>query len=217
MGANRPHNRSGPNRSGSALVGLIAVVVLVIVVACVQWYRKGKAKDPDLCDDLTPWKEWRLRETSTKPPAQPSGGQPVITKMLTFDTNAYVGGEPRGAIGLMIFPDGTLNGAWSGQYYKRQKVNFDIMGGGFEGRIYPRKIYRDEDGEDPTRLYLMAKGKFLIAETDFAKNTLFHRGGYIYVRGWLNPDYSASGKIIITSDEKNFEEFDWKAAGPEKN
>jgi hypothetical protein len=49
-------------------------------------------KDPDLCDVLTPWKEWRLREASAKPPAGPSAQQPAITQTLAFDTNAYMGG-----------------------------------------------------------------------------------------------------------------------------
>jgi hypothetical protein len=84
-------NRWKNGRSGSALVGLIVVVVLVILVASVRWYRKGAAKDPDLCDDLTPWKEWRLREASAKPPAGPSAQQPAVTQTLAFDTNAYRG------------------------------------------------------------------------------------------------------------------------------
>lgn len=67
------------------------------------------------------------------------------------------------------------------------------------------------------RWYLMAKGQFLVAESDFDKNTLHHRGGAIYIRGWLNRDYSVSGAITITSDEKYSEELDWKAAGPVKN
>jgi len=217
MGANFLRNRWKNGCSGSALVGLIVVVVLVILVASVRWYRKGAAKDPDLYNDLTPWKEWRLREASAKPPAEPSAQQPAIAQTLAFDTNAYMGGEPRGAIGLVILPDGSVDGAWSGQYYKKPKTNFDIMSGGFQGRVYPRKIYRDDNGEDPSRLYLMAKGEFLVAESDFDKNTLHHRGGAIYVRGWLNRDYSVSGTITITSDEKYSEEFEWKAAGPVKN
>jgi len=91
MEANFLGNRWKTTCSGSALVGLIVVVVLVILVASVRWYRKGAAKDPDLYDDLTPWKEWRLREASAKPPAEPSARQPAITQTLAFDTNAYRG------------------------------------------------------------------------------------------------------------------------------
>jgi hypothetical protein len=91
MEANFLGNRWKNGCSGSALVGLIVVVVLVVLVACVRWYRKGAAKNPDFCDDLTPWKEWRLREASAKPPAKPSAQQPAITQTLAFDTNAYRG------------------------------------------------------------------------------------------------------------------------------
>lgn len=118
---------------------------------------------------------------------------------------------------IMIAPDGSIEGGWSGQYYKKPKINFDIMSGGFEGKICPGMVYRDEKGDDPTKLYFIAKGKFLIAETDFDKNTLFHRSGDVYVRGCLNRDHSATGTVTITSDEKISEEFEWKAAGPSKS
>ncbi len=36
-------------------------------------------------------------------------------------------------------------------------------------------------------------------------------GGEIYVNGWLATDYSVKGKITITSDEKYFETFDFRA------
>ena len=43
-----------------------------------------------------------------------------------------------------------------------KKDNFDIQNGPFEGKVYPGKIYRDEKGEDPSKLYFLGKGKFMI-------------------------------------------------------
>jgi hypothetical protein len=39
--------------------------------------------------------------------------------------------------------------------------------------------------------------------------------GYIYVTGWLDPEYNATGKIIITSDKESYETFSWQAEGEE--
>lgn len=203
------------NRPASALVGLLIVIALVFLVYFVQWYLRKTAKDPDICYDLTPWKEWRLRQSSEKPQQEPSEEQPDITETVRFDTNAELRSEPRGEIWLAMHPDGTVMGSWYGRYYKKPKINFDIMGGGFNGHTYPRKIYRGEDGEDRSKLYFIAKGTFLVAETDFEKDKLIHRSGDIYVTGWVSPDYSAMGKITITSDEKYFETFDWKAIRPD--
>lgn len=205
------------NRSGSALVWLLIVLGLAFVVYAVQWYLKGSRKDPDLCYDLAPWKEWRLRETSTKPPQEPSEEQPNIIGVLRFDTNARFQDEPRGEITLSIFPDGSVAGRWYGQYYKKKKINFDIFSADFEGKTYPRKIYLDEDGEDPSKLYFITKGKFVIQESNFEKGGLKHRAGDIYVTGWLNTDKTAMGEITITSNEKYSETFDWKASRPEKS
>ena len=209
-----PH-LSSKNRCGSALIWLIIIAVVAVIIFGVRWYLKGPPKDPDLCDDLTPWQEWKIREASEQPPGELSKRQPALSKRLFFDTSARVQDETRGQIALIISPDGDVGGNWSGQYYKKPKINFDIMGGKFEGQVYPRKLYRDEKGEDPSKLYFIAKGQFVVAETNFDKGTVFHRGGDIYVRGWLNTDYSAAGTITITSDEKYSEQFDWKASRPQ--
>lgn len=215
MGLTNIPNLPTRNRCGSAIIWLIALGALFVIVFCVRWYLKEAPKDPDLCDDLMPWKEWRLRQTAEKAPEEPSKQQPVLSKRLLFDTNANLQNEPRGELLLSISPDGTVGGRWSGQYYKKPKINFDIMDGEFKGQVYPKKLYHDEKGENPSKLYFLAKGKFLVQETNPDKGTVFHRAGDIYVRGWLSHDYSATGTITITTDEKYFEQFDWKALRPE--
>ena len=49
------------NRSASALLGLVVVIALALLVYFAQLYLKSTTKDPDLCDDLAPWKEWRAK------------------------------------------------------------------------------------------------------------------------------------------------------------
>lgn len=196
-------------RGFSPVIALIIIALLVLVVFLGQRYMKATAKDPDLCYDLKPWKEWRLREASEKPIPEISAEQPALTE----DTNLKdkESGEPRGELALYIGPDGSIGGSWGGTYYKGRERNFHIMGGSFGGRVYPGKIYRDEaDEEDPTKLYIMAKGEFLLQESDTKKGMLYTNAGDIYVQGWLDSEYVLSGEVTITSDEKYFETFTWK-------
>jgi len=170
-------------------------------------------KDPDLYYDLKPWKEWRLREASEKPIPEQLAEQPVITEMLKFDTNLKKKGseDPRGELLVYIGTNGGVGGNWSGTYYKGRERNFDIMSGNFEGRAYPGKIFRNEAGEeDRTKLYIMAKGRFLLQESDTKKGMLYTNAGDIYVQGWLDSEFVLSGEVTITSDEKYFETFTWR-------
>ena len=201
-------------RGFSPLIALIIIAILVVIVFLGQRYMKKMAqRDPDLCYDLKPWKEWRLREASEKPIPEQLAEQPVITEVLKFDTNLKKKGseDPRGELVVFIGPDGGVGGSWSGIYYKGRERNFHIMGGRFEGRVYPGKIYRDEAGEeDPTKLYLMAAGEFLLQESDTKKGMLYTNAGEIYVQGWLDAEFVLSGEVTITSDEKYFETFTWR-------
>jgi hypothetical protein len=85
------------------------------------------------------------------------------------------------------------------------------MEGAFEGKVFPRKVFRSETGEeDPTKLYLMARGKFAVMETDEDKGTVDNKGGDIYIRGWLTREHHLFGEVTITYDEREFETFKWK-------
>lgn len=209
------HLREGQRRyGGSSLVRVLLIIAgLVCVAVFVQWYMKPPDKDPDLCDDLKPWIEWRIRERSQKPEQEPSGKQPDITKTLDFDMNLIDKdiNKPRGEMLLAIGTKGSVSGRWYGFYWKTRTRNFQIIGGDFAGKVYPAKIYRSESGEeDPSKLYFIAKGKFLVQEADSKKGRIHNIAGDIYVKGWLNSEYTVTGEVTITSDEKYFETFTWK-------
>ena len=174
--------------------------------------------DPDTAQDLTPWKEWRLREKSEKPVPPISEKQAKLSAAIKFDMNARLLGteDPRGDLVLFVSPEGQISGDWSGTYSNDKKDNFDVQGGRFDGKVFPGKIYRDEKGEDPSKLYFLGKGKFMVHKTSADAKQYRIIGGDIYVRGWLSPDLSVAGEIIITSDEKYFQTFSFKAARPEK-
>jgi hypothetical protein len=194
---------------GSAVVMLLIIVGLVVLVYLGKLWVKKRTPDPDLTHNLPVWKEWRLREKSTKEPAQVSEEQPQITNVLSYKASVDLKGtrEQRGDISITITPDGSVFGDWKGNYWRDSKDNFD-GGGSFEGKTYPAKIYTDPNGQDPSKLYFLAKGQFILHQSDLKKKYRI-RGGDIYVNGWIGTDYFVGSEITITSDEKYFETFIW--------
>jgi len=205
-----------PVRLGSALAWFIVFVVVVIAVVVTQRVMKATAKDPDTCLDLEPWKEWKLRESSTDPkPLQgTSEEQPDITKGLQYDVNVTWQNESRGELFLIVQSDGMVYGGWSGHYHKEQaKLTIDVQDGAFTGYVCPLKIYQDENGRDPSKLYFIANGSFLIHEYDMKSKYRIVTGD-LYVTGWIEADYTVSGNVIITSDGMHFETYDYTAYSP---
>lgn len=215
------HLRAGlrKNRGDSSLTALVLIACLVCIVIFLKWYLKSPVKDPDLYDYQEAWKEWRAREKSEKPAQPLSPEQPALTGLLKYDTNLSEkeSKEPRGEMLLFVGPDGGVTGGWHGLYWQTRTVNIQIMGGGFDGKVYPAKIYRDENGEaDPSMLYMMAKGNFGALKTDTKKGRVSNIGGHIYVRGWMSPEYVLTGEVTIISFGRDVETFTWKSHSPER-
>ena len=106
-------------------------------------------------------------------------------------------------------------GGWGGDYEPRPNVHWQVMGSEFTGNIDPSKIYKDNYGEDRSQLYFITKGKFIILETNSETRKVRSVKGHIYVTGWLDTEYNATGEIIITSDKKSYKTFSWQAEGKE--
>ena len=79
----------------------------------------------------------------------------------------------------------------------------------FEGNIVPDKVYIDEEGEDLSELFFLARGQFLILETNNDSGRVRSIMGGAYVRGWIGVENDVSGEIIITADQKNFDRYRW--------
>lgn len=204
------------NRGRSSILALFLIACLVCIVIFLKWYLKSAVQDPDLHDYPEAWKEWSVRESSKKPVQEPSSEQPDISEGIKFDTHLSENNskEPRGEMILFVGHGGGVAGNWNGLYHKGQSRSFQIINGGFGGRVHPAKIYRGENGkEDPTMLYLMAKGEFLVLETDTNKGSVKRITGDIYVRGWLSPDYVLTGEVTITSLGNEAEKFTCKSYG----
>ncbi len=202
--------------------GVFLVIVIAVLFAAVYWFviRTGKnVPDPDTAQGLPVWREWKIREKSTAEDVPFNEQQQKIAKALEYE--AYVkdpnNDEDRGEVSIFISPDRMAGAGWSGNYYKKKKINCEVHGGLCEGRVYPGKVYRDGDIEDNSRLYFLTKGKFILHEADFQNTSRYKiRTGAVYIRGWVKQDLSAEGDVTLVGNDDVIEEYSWQAMRPLK-
>jgi len=208
---------SKKNRHG---YGLLLMLLIVIAIGMLIYYYtlgppidKKTTREQQQSPDKYPWvQEFRLRKKGQQAQQQPSADQPNITKTIRIAGLVKDENKDRGRIEMLIRPDGTVEGVWGADYgVKSPRRDYTVMKADFKGNTDPSKIYADENGEDPTKLFIITKGQFLILETDFETGEAHKRAGYIYVVGWLGPDFKAFGRLHLTEDKSTQTIFQWSA------
>ncbi len=205
-----------PNRPGFALLMLLIVVAIgmLIYYFALSPVDRKTAREQKKSPDKYPWvEEWRIkdRKASDSVEQPTSEEQPKITEILEYSVNVQEKRNDRGLVSFTILPDGTVEGGWAAEYDTLSpRMNYTVVKAGFKGNTDPSKIYSDTDGEDKSKLFFITKGNFLILETNFDNGKVKNVIGNIYVTGWINPDYSVTGKITITSDKKSLQAFHWQ-------
>jgi len=209
--------RGGAAFRGSALMVIIAIIILAgIILYFLDIPSRWPKKDPNAVG-LKPWEEWQIRESQPKDArGKPSEYQPELSEIIRLSVDAQARGvehTPRGTVNLEVQTNGTVSGGWIAHYYNDHQIDFEGSGS-VSGYVCPSKIYGGGDDKDESKLYFITKGKFVLHETDFEKNRFHIRGGDLYITGWINADYTAFGEVTITSDEKYFERFHWEVSRP---
>lgn len=207
--------RGQRDRAGYAL---LLMLLLVVVIGMVIYYfalsppmDRETSRMQKQFPDKYPWvEEFRLRKRGEEAQERPSAKQPNIIEAIRLGAEVREEGKGRGTIQMLINPDGTVEGTWRADYRTRApKIDYTVINAKFKGNTDPSKIYSDERGEDLSKLYIITKGNFLILETNFETGKVRNLVGYIYVTGWIGPDYKAFGQLHITSDKKKQTIFQW--------
>jgi hypothetical protein len=160
-------------------------------------------------DPSLPWNEQsRILPPGKTPQFKLSESQPQLTDTLRYKTQVEQGGQPRGDISVLIYPDGTVKGVWNGEYDETNNVHCLILAASFAGNIDPSKRFVKSD---LSRLYFLTVGTSTLMETNLSTNRDRGINSFIYVRGWLDPNYAVIGELIITEDKKTYETFSWDA------
>ncbi len=199
---------AGPGKPIYTL-GLRLFAVLVALLAAGIWLGRTLVltdTDPNL-----PWnEEFRILKESELARHKPSAGQAQISRVLRYKADAQQEGNPAGQVNVIVYPDGTLKGVWNGEY-SSPEIHRLIMAASFKGNTDPSKVCPGEQAGEQSSLYFISKGTFVLFETSRQTGGNRDASGHIYVRGWLYPDCTAVGEIIITEDRKRYEVFSWAA------
>jgi hypothetical protein len=160
-------------------------------------------------DPTLPWNE----QASILPPGKTpqfklSPDQPQLTEAIRYKAQVEQGDQPRGEINVLIYPDGTVKGVWNGEYDQPNDVHCLIMAASFTGNIDPSKRFVKSD---PSKLYFLTAGASSRMETNSSTGHSRGINDFVYVRGWLDPNYAVVGELIITENKKTCEIFSWDA------
>lgn len=205
----------------------LGVVVFVCIVSVVSWnvYRslsRGLLREEVRWTDpnnAPPWEEKGLLWQEDRlvqlllSDAKPGGvgpetfeGQPEIIEGLRYEAKLHREGEQYGEIKLGVRLDGTVAGEWSGEFKrgepeKRYRALRDkqrrYVSNSFRGNIVKTKVYSDEEGQDRSRLYFIARGELLLEVFDYQMRESRGVRGDVYVTGWMGIDYDVEGKLYV--------------------
>ena len=213
------HPESSPrtSRPGSAIVWVIVLIVAIVIV--VNFVNKAadplsslpKNENPASSEDIHPWQEEsRLLMPGQKLAKSLSPEQPAVDEPILLTASVEEAARASG-LSIAINPDGTVTGGYNADYNKgtTERMNYN-MNGQFEGNFDPSNIYFDENGEDKSKLFFLAKGKMLIVAMNFTKETTAYNTQPIYVTGWINPDFTGEGRMVLMTGKKTFQTFHWK-------
>ncbi len=116
----------------------------------------------------------------------------------------------RGDIAIEFNTVGEIAGNWHGSYrHDNKKYTFEAQ---FAGNIDVSKTYSADGRIDKSKLYFITKGEYTQTVLNEKTENSSATQGIIYVAGWLSPDYSAHGKLAITTEERDFSaEYLWQS------
>ena len=190
------------SRSGFAILIVLVAVAIVMVLYMVDMTAIFGLGTKAGLSEKPLWKEENRivgPDVFIKPPKAP---KPSLDSSVSLTAMVTRGDNPRGNINIEFNTIGEVAGKWNASYQHDDKeYTFNAK---FEGNIDVSKTYSAGKKTDKSKLYFITKGKY--TQTVFNKKTenVSETEGIIYAAGWLNPDYSSDGKIVITTQDKTW-------------
>ncbi|NIP24994.1 MAG: hypothetical protein GWN67_11825 [Phycisphaerae bacterium] len=218
---------------------MILMVAVSVLIGCLIWINMvsspfapfhGTVKDRYSDPNAYPWQEGHLfirgaldgYDMGGRRPPFPI--QPQFTNLLNYSAEVYSGDNKYGRIEMEVCDDGDVRASWSGEFelmgkrYQavkpripaRKEMNM------FFGNYAPLKVYEDENGRDPSKLYVITDGVFELKDpaskdgiaSDSIKDMAF-------ITCWIDRDLKAAGRLSIPSFEgQGMLIFQWGPVAP---
>ena len=210
---------SKSNQSGSVFA-VILIIVVIVGVWCFVVFRAKSASlpasvNPASSHEVLPWEhKEKLLTADEAPYAITSEDQISIENGILIEATVEQSTTSRDFV-ISISPDGNVQGGWNADYYKGRKPRMNyVMNAGFEGNINSTVMFFDENGTDPTKLFIIAKGEISILALNSDSGKIQTSVQDIWISGWVHKDQSAKGEMILITGKKTYQTFNWKASPP---
>jgi hypothetical protein len=207
-------NMVNKKHTGSVLLMLLVVIAIGLMIYYMDIMAisgGGRMIQKQEKPEDQPWAKENLIKDDNQP-AKPKKAaaavkseKPAITKTLALAGEVVTKDAKRGQVTFTIQPDGTIEGSWQCQYsYKHAAY---MIKASFKGNTDTTQNAPD----DPSKLYLIAKGDYLQKATNLESGEVTETKGNLYFSGWLEHNLTASGKLSITTDKRWHIDYEWKA------
>ena len=194
-------------RSGFAILIVLVAAAILMLLYFVQidaFFGPGLPSQPAGIEQH-PW----ILENLLVPDGQdiklPRSPKPELNESFSVPARVRRNNSERGTVTISFDTNGRIMARWqcvyeqSGQSYQ---IDADMS-----GNIDTKRTYKNEQGKDKSRLFCIAKGRYvkkpLGGETGFGGEK-----GACWLTGWLGAGRQMEGYITITTDQT------WAAAYP---
>ncbi len=200
---------------------MILMVAVSVLIGCLIWMNMasspfalfhGTVKDRYSDPNAYPWQEGHLffrglldnYDMSRRRPPFPI--QPQFTNLLYYIAVVSDGENKYGRIEMEVCDDGDARASWCGEFEimgkRYQAVKPEIPARGemnmFFGNYFPLKVYEDENGRDPSKLYVITEGMFELKDPNGVAGSIKDTA---YITCWIDTDLKAEGRLSIPSFE----------------
>ncbi len=188
---------------GNTIVLLIIIALFAIVAV---FFLNMATTDPVGPVEQCPWVESNRIVDNFAEINLPQSPQIIfdditkISKRLTSED-----GSNRGKLEIEIAPDGIVTAVWKAKY--KEDIYEKEFSATCMGNVDADMIYVDENGTDKSKLFFITEGRFLVQV--FKQGNAKLGGGEAYVVGWISPDRSAKGTLVLAPDKKRTKIYAW--------
>jgi hypothetical protein len=109
----------------------------------------------------------------------------------------------RGEIAVAFNTDGRIRANWQ-CLYEQAGADYRVEAH-INGNIHTKRTYQDEAGKDKSRLFFIAKGRYIKTPLDETVGAGREKGA-AWLIGWIGPNRGIQGYITLTTDQQ------WAAA-----
>ncbi len=184
----------------------IKVIILVLCVVCAVWVINSMTKDPSGPVEQCPWGEEDRIVNDISEINLPQSPQFSLDEEIGIShTITSEDGQDRGRLSIEIAPAGLVAATWKASY--KEGVYEKDFTATCVGNIDAEKIYENENGDDPSKLFFITEGTFLLKA--FKHGNAIAGGGDAYVVGWISPDATATGTLVLAPTKKKTKIYKW--------